>query len=147
MPRDGRQRLALVLTGQAGRDIRWSLDTARADLCYGVGCHLTATGLHAPASETVARHNAALPDQTHFHSEVVHDREGVPLFIAIDATYLELRAMVEGAAIVREDLRPSKILTRAAFLNVLDQYTLEDLLAGRRTLRALFGTSRARPAA
>jgi hypothetical protein len=75
VPRDGRQRLALVLTGQAGRDIRWSLDTARADLCYGVGCHLTVTGLHAPTSETVARHHATLPDQTHFHSEVVRNRD------------------------------------------------------------------------
>src|SRR6188768_4200021 len=29
--------------------------------------------------------------------EVVHDREGAPLFIPIDATYLELKGLVGGA--------------------------------------------------
>src|SRR5215218_3876888 len=58
-PRDRRQRLALVLTGLAGRDIRRSLDTARADLCFGVGCHLPTAGLHAPTSQVVGRNRAA----------------------------------------------------------------------------------------
>ena len=51
-PRDGRQRLARVLAGRAGRDIRWSLDTARADLRYGVGYHLSKPGLHASAARS-----------------------------------------------------------------------------------------------
>lgn len=36
---------------------------------------------------------------------------------------------------------------RAAFLEVLDRYTVEDLLVSRRTLRALLGTAPPRPAA
>src|SRR5215207_5674000 len=52
-PRDERQRLAHVLTGRAGRDLRWSLNAARTDLLYGVGCHLPITGLHASATRHV----------------------------------------------------------------------------------------------
>src|SRR5215212_11519070 len=52
-PRDGRQRLAHVLTGRAGRDLRWSLNAARTDLLCGVGCHLPITGLHASATRHV----------------------------------------------------------------------------------------------
>ena len=52
-PRDERQRLAHVLTGRAGRNLRWSLNAARADLLCGVGCHLPITGLHASATRHV----------------------------------------------------------------------------------------------
>src|SRR3954463_16804789 len=52
-PRDGRQRLAHVLAGRTGRDLRWSLNAARTDLLSGVGCHLPITGLHASATRHV----------------------------------------------------------------------------------------------
>jgi hypothetical protein len=62
-PREGRQRLAHVLAGRAGRDIRWSLNAARTDLWYGVGCHLPITGLRASASRIVGQKRS--PFQTH----------------------------------------------------------------------------------
>jgi len=70
-PRDGRQGLAHVLAGQAGRDLRWSLNAARTDLIQGVGCHLPITSLHASAGRYVgtarmSEQPYAAPLRTHF---------------------------------------------------------------------------------
>src|SRR5436305_8707169 len=54
-----------MLAGQAGRDLRWSLDTARTDLSQGVGCHLPTIGLHTSAGQTVS------PNSSSFHSEPI----------------------------------------------------------------------------
>jgi hypothetical protein len=54
-----------VLAGQAGRDLRWSLDTARTDLSQGVGCHLPTIGLHTSAGQNVS------PNSSSFHPEPI----------------------------------------------------------------------------
>jgi hypothetical protein len=44
------ERLAYVLTGRTGRDLRYSLNAARTNLLCKSGCHLPIIGLHASAS-------------------------------------------------------------------------------------------------
>ncbi len=48
-----------MLAGQAGRDIRWSLNTARTGFSHGVEVHLSKSGLRASATLSIGTDHAA----------------------------------------------------------------------------------------
>jgi len=58
--------LAHVLAGQAGRDIRWFLKTARTGFSHGVEIHLPKSGLHASANLSIDRNDLSLQPSTIF---------------------------------------------------------------------------------
>jgi hypothetical protein len=71
-----------VLTGQAGRDIRWFLKTAQTGFSHGVEIHRPKSGLHASADLSMSRNDLSLQAEHHFHSRAVHNMRGafLPLF-------------------------------------------------------------------
>ena len=75
--RQRRQRLAYVLAGQAGRDIRWFLKTARTGFSHGVEIHLPKSGLHASANLNMDRNDLSLQPSTIFIPGGVQTARGV----------------------------------------------------------------------